>query len=241
MLGKNVEAYVDDMVVTSAGGKNHTEDLLELFDTINKYQLRLNPEKCIFGVNAGKFLGFMLTERGIEANPDKCMAIINMRSPSCIREVQQLTGRMAALARFLAKFEDRGHPYFQCLQKNTKFQWSSECERAFTELKEYLSRPPMLSRPEIGSPLQMYLTVTDHAISSVLVQEREGIQRPVYFVSRLLHGAEKNYPTLEKPALTIVITTRKLRPYFQHFRIILKTDLPIRQVDECVFLPSFNI
>jgi len=210
MLGRNVEAYVDDMVVTSVSGNNHADDLQELFDTINKYQLRLNPEKCVFGVKAGKFLGFMLTERGIEANPDKCMAIINMKSPSCIREVQQLTGRMAALARFLAKSGDKGHPYFQCLQKNNKFQWTPDCEQAFTELKEYLSRPPVLSRPEVGVPLQMYITVTEHAISSVLVQEKEGAQRPIYFVSRLLRGAEKRYPTLEKAALSIVITARKL-------------------------------
>jgi len=206
MLERNVEAYIDDMVVTSVSESSHADDLQELFDTINKYQLRLNPEKCVFGVKAGKFLGFMLTERGIEANPNKCTTIINMKSPSCIREVQQLTGRMVALARFLAKGGDRGHPYFQCLQKNNKFQWTPDCEQAFTELKEYLSRPLVLSRPEVGILLQMYITVTEHAINSVLVQEKEGAQRPIYFVSRLLRVAEKRYPTLEKTALSIVIT-----------------------------------
>ncbi|XP_027905968.1 uncharacterized protein LOC114165580 [Vigna unguiculata] len=203
MLGRNVEAYVDDMVVTSTREGSHADDLQELFDTINKYQLRLSPEKCVFGVKAGKFLGFMLTERGIEANPDKCMTIINMKSPSSVCEVQQLTGRMAALARFLARSGDKGHPYFQCLQKNNKFPWTPDCEQAFTELKEYLCRPPVLSRPELGIPLQMYITVTEYAISSVLVQEKEGAQRPIYFVSRLLRGAEKRYPTLEKAALAI--------------------------------------
>jgi len=112
MLRRNVEAYVDDMVVTSTTRGRHAQDLQELFDIINKYQLNLNPEKCVFGFKAGKFLGFMLIGRGIETNPDKCLAIINMKSPSCLREAQQLTGRMASLARFLAKSSDKGFPYF---------------------------------------------------------------------------------------------------------------------------------
>jgi len=91
MLGRNVQAYVDDMVVTSQKKEQHVADLEELFPTIAKYRLKLNPEKCVFGVEAGKFLGFLLTERGIEANPEKCATIIAMRSP---KEVQQLIGRI---------------------------------------------------------------------------------------------------------------------------------------------------
>jgi len=230
MLGRNVEAYVDDMVVTSTNEKEHSGDLQELFDTINKYHLRLNSEKCVFGVKAKKFLGFMLTERGIEANPDKCATIINMKSPSCVREVQQLTGRMAALARFLAKSGDRGRPYFQCLKKNERFQWTPECEQALLEVKEYLSRPLVMSRPEANLPLLLYIAVTEHAISSVLVQERNGVQRPIYFISRLLHGKESRYPMPEKVALAVVVSARKLRPYFQRFNVIVKMDLPVKQV-----------
>ena len=88
MLGRNVYAYVDDMVVASKDRTRHVADLEELFVTISKYHLKLNPEKCVFGVEAGKFLGFMLTERAIEANPDKCAAIIVMRSPTSVKEVQ---------------------------------------------------------------------------------------------------------------------------------------------------------
>jgi len=98
MLGRNVQAYVDDMVVTSQERGRHTTDLEELFATIAKYRLKLNPEKCVFGVEAGKFLGFLLTERGIKANPDKCVAILAMRSPALVKEMQQLTGRMVALS-----------------------------------------------------------------------------------------------------------------------------------------------
>jgi len=102
MLGRNVQTYVDDMVVTSHERGQHAADLEEPFATISKYRLKLNPEKCVFGVETGKFLGFMLTERGIEANPDKCAAIIAMRSPTSVKEVQQLTERMVALSRFVS-------------------------------------------------------------------------------------------------------------------------------------------
>jgi len=112
MLGKNVQAYVDGMVVTSHERGQHAVDLEELFATISKYRLKLNLEKYVFGVEAGKFLGFMLTERGIEANPDKCATIIAMRSPTSVKEVQQLTGRMAALSRFVSAGGEKGHPYF---------------------------------------------------------------------------------------------------------------------------------
>jgi len=121
MLGRNVQAYVDDMVVTSLEKSRHVTDLEELFVTIAKYKLMLNPEKCIFGVEAGKFLGFLLTERGIEENPDKCAAILVMRSPATVNEVQQLTGRMAALSRFVSASGKKGHSYFQCLKRNNRF------------------------------------------------------------------------------------------------------------------------
>ena len=112
MIGLNVQTYVDDMVVTSQQREQHVEDLEELFTTIGKYRLKLNPEKCVFGVKAGKFLGFILTERGIEANPEKCVAIIAMRNSILVKEVQQLTGRMAALSRFVLAGGDKGHLYF---------------------------------------------------------------------------------------------------------------------------------
>jgi len=101
LIGQNVQVYVDDMVVTSTRSAEHQYDLSELFTTISIYRLKLNPDKCIFGVKAGKFLGFLITKRGIVANPNKCVAIINMRSPSNTKEVQGLTGRMASLSLFL--------------------------------------------------------------------------------------------------------------------------------------------
>ncbi|XP_068487084.1 uncharacterized protein [Phaseolus vulgaris] len=156
MLGRNVQAYVDDMVVTSLEKTKHVADLEELFVTIVRYKLKLNPEKCVFGVEAGKFLGFLLSERGIKANPEKCAAILAMRSPATVKEVQQLTGRMAVLSQFVSASREKGHPYFQCLKRNNRFVWTRECEEAFIKLKEYLASPPVLCKPQVATPLRMY-------------------------------------------------------------------------------------
>jgi hypothetical protein len=96
--------------------------------------MRFNPAKCSFGVQAGKFLGFMLTRRGIEANPEKCQAIINMRSPTSVKEVQQLTGRIAALSRFLSCAGERSCHFFAALKKGERFTWTEQCEEAFGKL-----------------------------------------------------------------------------------------------------------
>ncbi|XP_068500838.1 uncharacterized protein [Phaseolus vulgaris] len=230
MLGRNVQAYVDDMVVTLHDRRQHTTDLEELFATISKYRLKLNPEKCVFGVEAGKFLGFMLTERGIEANPDKCAAIIAMRSPTSVKEVQQLTGGMAALSRFVSAGGEKGHPYFQCLKRNSRFAWTDECEAAFIKLKEYLATPPVLCKPVAGVPLRLYFAVTERAISSVLVQEQDQVQNPIYFVSKALQGPETRYQSLEKAALAVVFSARRLRHYFHSFTVVVMTNLPIQKV-----------
>jgi len=230
MLGRNVQAYVDDMVLTSHERGQHTADLEELFATIARYRLKLNPEKCVFGVEAGKFLGFMLTESRIEANPDKCAAIIAMRSPTSVKEVQQLTGRMAALSRFVSAGGEKGHPYFQCLKRNSCFAWTDECEAAFLKLKEYLATPPVLCKPRAGVPLRLYFAVTEWAIRSVLVQEQDQVQRPIYFVSKALQGPESRYQSLEKAALAVVFSAWRLHHYFHSFTVVAMMNLPIQKV-----------
>jgi len=129
--------------------------------------LKLNPEKCVFGVKVGKFLGFMLTKR--------FAAIIAIRSPTLVKEVQQLTGRMAALSRFVSAGGEKGHPYFQCLKRNSRFTWTDESEAVFLKLKEYLATPPVLCKPRVGVPLRLYFAVTEWAISFVLVQEHDQV------------------------------------------------------------------
>ncbi|XP_016164614.1 uncharacterized protein LOC107607148 [Arachis ipaensis] len=225
-----MEIYVDDMVAKTTQEKSHCDNLKEIFEQIRTYKMRLNPEKCAFGVQGGKFLGFMLTSRGIEANPEKCEAILNMASPRTIKEVQQLAGKVAALSRFLPSASSRSYHFFQTITKNKKFQWTEECEKAFTELKTILSSPPVLQRPDVGKPLYLYLSVSNHSISSALVLETEKAQQPVYFVSRVMQSTEQRYPKIEQLALALVTTTRRLRHYFQSYTVIVRTNQPLRQI-----------
>ncbi|PNY11290.1 gag-pol polyprotein [Trifolium pratense] len=206
------------------------EQIGKMLNSVRKYNMRLNPAKCYFGVQAGKFLGFMLTNRGIEANPEKCQAIIDMRSPSSVKEVQQLTGRITALSRFLSCTGEKAFPFFTYLKKSERFSWTPQCEEAFKQLKEFLASLPILTRLIPGNTLYLYLAVSDRALSSVLVQEVEGEEKPIYFVSRTLRGAEARYQRIERLSLAIVVTARKLRQYFQIHKVVVRADYPIKNV-----------
>uniref|UniRef100_A0A2N9HHU7 Reverse transcriptase domain-containing protein n=1 Tax=Fagus sylvatica TaxID=28930 RepID=A0A2N9HHU7_FAGSY len=175
-IGRNVEVYVDDMLVKSKEEDGHLDDLRETFETLRKYQMKLNPSKCAFGVYSGKFLGFMVSQRGIEANLDKIKAILEMQPPKTTKEVQRLTGRVAALNRFMSRSTDKCLPFFKTLKK--AFEWTDECQQAFEELKKYLTEPPLLSLSKQGEELYLYLAVSLTAVSSALIREEERRQLP---------------------------------------------------------------
>lgn len=134
-----LEAYVDDMVVKSRYKHTHPEDLARCFEIMDQFNLRLNPKKCTFAVQTGKFLGIMTMGKCIEPNPEKVKAIVEMEPPRSVKDMQKLTGRLAALNRFLSKSAEKSLPFFQILKKAETFVWTEECQRAFDELKSYLS------------------------------------------------------------------------------------------------------
>ena len=183
-----MEVYVDDMLVKSLDEERHLDDLQETFDTLRRYNIKLNPSKCAFGVLSGKFLRFMVSHRRIEVNLDKIQAILNMEPPRNIKEVQSLTGRVAALNRFVSKAIDKCLPFFKVLKK--AFEWTDECQKAFQDLKTYLTAAPLLSPSILGEELYLYLAVSPHAVSSVLIREEGKLQKPVYYTSRALRGEE---------------------------------------------------
>ena len=226
-IGRNVEVYVDDMLVKSLDEKKHLDDLKETFDTLRRHQMKLNPSKCAFGVNSGKFLGFMVSQRGIEANPDKIQAILDMEPPKNIKEVQSLIGRVAALNRFVSKTTDKCLPFFKILRK--AFDWTDQCQKAFQDLKVYLTTTPLLSPSIPGEELYLYLAVSPHAVSSALIREERKVQKPVYYTSRALKGAEGRYPLMEKLAFALITASRKLRHYFQAHVIVVMTDHPLKK------------
>jgi hypothetical protein len=140
--------YVDDIVVKTREGSTIVEDLTLVFGKLRATRTKLNPEKCIFGVSAGKLLGFLVSYWGIEANPEKIKAIEVMRPLARIKDIQKLTGSLAALSRFISRLAERALPFFKLLRKSGPFAWTEEAEQAFQELKQHLASLPILVAPE---------------------------------------------------------------------------------------------
>ena len=206
-LGKSIEVYIDHMVVKSKVVSEHVGDLEVIFDILRKHKLRLNASKCSFGIGSGKFLGYMVTHRGIEMSPDQIKAIHNLQPPRNPKEVQKLTGMIAALNRFISKSVDRCRPFYLLINKWKVFEWSEDYALTFQQLKEYLFRLPIMSRPEADEVLSAYIAVTPHAVSLVLIQIDGGIRRLVYYVNKSLHEVEVHYLPLEKAILAVVHAT----------------------------------
>uniref|UniRef100_A0A2N9IK88 RNase H type-1 domain-containing protein n=1 Tax=Fagus sylvatica TaxID=28930 RepID=A0A2N9IK88_FAGSY len=228
LLGKTIEVYIDDMVVKSVRSTDHVQDLRQVFRILRTHNLKLNASKCAFGVSSGKFLGFMVTQHGIETNPDQIAAIQGLQPPKNVREVRRLTGMAAALNRFISKSAEKCRPFFDLIKKGKNFVWSEESNRAFEQLKKYLSEPALLSSPKDGEPLYVYLAASEKAVSVAIIRNDSGEQRPVYYTSKTMNGAETRYLPLEKSALTLFITAKKLPHYFQAHTMIILTSLPLK-------------
>ena len=222
-----MKVYVDDILVKSIDEEKHLDDLQETFDTLRRYNMKLNLSKCAFGVLSGKYLGFMVSHRGIEANPDKIQAILNIEPPRNIKEVQSLTGQVVALNKFVSKATDKCLPFFKVLKK--AFEWTDECQKAFQDLKTYLSTAPLLSPSIPGEELYLYLVVSLHTMSSVLIGEEGKIQKLVYYTSQVLRGVEGQYLMMEKLAFALVMASWKLRHYFQAHAINVLTNHPLKK------------
>jgi hypothetical protein len=234
-LNENVEAYVDDVVVKTRNSSTLIADLEETFASLREYRWKLNPNKCVFGVPSGKLLGFIISHRGIKANPE-ISAITSIKAPTCIKDVQKLTGCMAALNRFISKLGERGLPFFKLLKHQEKFVWTPEVDQALAQLKDFLSKPPVLTARRKGEQLLLYLAATTHVVSTAIIVERQEdghaypIQHPVYFVSDVLSESKARYQPVQKLLYAVLITSRKLRHYFQEYSISVVTDYPLGDI-----------
>jgi dsDNA-binding SOS-regulon protein len=224
---------VDDVVVKTRNSDTLIVDLEETFASLREYRWKLNPNMCVFGVPSGKLLGFIMNHRGIEANPEKIFAITSMKAPTCIKDVQKLTGCMAALNRFISKLGERGLPFFKLLKHQEKFAWTTEADQALAQLKDFLSKPPVLTAPRKKEQLLLYLATTTHVVSTAIVVERQEddhtypVQRPVYFVSEVLSESKARYQPVQKLQYAVLITSQKLRHYFQEYSISVITNYPL--------------
>jgi hypothetical protein len=172
-MGRNAEAYIDDIVVKTRESCTFIEDLEETFANLRKVNIKLNPAKCTFGMPSGKLLGFLMSHHGIEVNPDKVKAIEEMCPPRNLKEMQRLAGCMAALGRFIARSGEKALPFFKLMKRTEKFEWTLEADKAFAELKRYLTSPPIMVAPTFHEPLLLYIAATLRTASAILVVERD--------------------------------------------------------------------
>jgi hypothetical protein len=170
-IGRNIEVYLDDIAIKSAKADSLLDDLRETFANLDRYSIKLNPKKCSFGVPTGQLLGYLISERGIEGNPEKIQAIINMQLPKTLRHVQQLTGRLAALNRFISKLAKKALPFYRLLRKTDRFTWTAEAQATFDNLKHHLSTSLVLVTPREKEPMLLYIAATNQVVSSALVIE----------------------------------------------------------------------
>ncbi|KAM1935762.1 hypothetical protein ACFX15_019768 [Malus domestica] len=232
MLHKNVECYVDDVVVKTKKRSDHLKDLRVVFERLRKYNLKMNPLKCAFGVTSGKFLGFVVKHRGIEVDQSKIKAIQNMPEPRNMHELKSLQGRLAFIRRFISNLAGRCQPFSRLMKKDVPFVWDEACHNAFESIKKYLSSPPVLGAPVPGKPLILYIAAQESSVGALLAQENEFQKEgALYYLSRTLTGAELNYSPIEKMCLALVFAIQKLRHYMHAYTIhlVAKAD-PVKYV-----------
>ncbi|GJR80286.1 reverse transcriptase domain-containing protein [Tanacetum coccineum] len=199
-IGRNLEVYVDDLVIKSRTEEEIIRDITKTFKTLREINMKLNPRKCSFGMQEGMFLGYKVNTGGLKVCTEESDAVLSFPSPRCLKDVQKLNGKLA-----------RGR---SSLQTN----------------EELIAELPMLTAPKEKEELIVYLAAAKEAISAVLMTDREGKQVPVYFVSRALRGPEINYTPMEKLVLALLSASKRLKRYFQAHTIVVITDQPIKQL-----------
>jgi hypothetical protein len=185
-IGRTVETYVDDIVVKTRKASDLLSDLETTFKCLKAKGVKLNPEKCVFRAPRGMLLGFIVSERGIEANPEKIAAITNMGPIKDLKGVQRVMGCLAALSRFISRLGERGLPLYRLLRKPERFTWTPEAEEALGNLKALLTSAPILVPPAAGEALLIYVAATTQVVSVAIVPRHPRLS------PRVRHCASRN-------------------------------------------------
>jgi len=235
MMHKEIDVYVDDMIAKSKSEEEHLANLRKLFERLRKFKLKLNPAKCNFGVRFGKLLGFIVSQKGIEVDPDKVRAILEMPHPCMEKEIRGFLGRLNYFVRFISQLTSTCEPIFKLLRKNQTKEWNEDCQVAFEKIKQYLQEPPILRPPVPGRPLILYLTVLDGSMGCVLGQHDETGKKEyaIYYLSKRFTDCEQRYSILEWTCCALVWAAHRLRQYMlSHTTLLISKMDPIKYIFE---------
>jgi hypothetical protein len=215
LIGGILEVYIDNVVVKSVGFSEHLADLRVLFERVRKYKLKMNPMKCAFCVLVGKFLGFVVHESGIQIDEKKIESIKKLKELVCKRGVQKLPGKINYLRRFISNLASKVESFLPLirLKHEGEFMWGAEQREAFEKIKQYLTSPPVLKAPKAGEAFRLYIAAQEHVIGIVLMQQEDGKEFVVAYLSRRLVDAETRYEFVEKLCLSLYYVCTKLRHY----------------------------
>ena len=207
-----VKVYVDDMIVKSKDREGHIPALRKFFERIWFYKLRLNPKKCTIEVTSGKLLGFMVSQRGIEVDPKKIKAIVEIKPPRTEKEIQGFLGRIQYINKFIAQLTMTCEPIFRLLKKEVPTVWNEKFQEAFEKIKSYLMKPPILVLLVPEKPLLLYLTTTDTTMGALLAQYLEETRKEnaICYIRKKMFPYEEKYSPLEKTCVALVWATYKL-------------------------------
>ncbi|XP_062013819.1 uncharacterized protein LOC133730203 [Rosa rugosa] len=230
LIGHTVKVYIDDIVVKSAKTQNHLADLRQTFVRMRAHKLKMNPDKCLFGVSTGMFLGFVVHKKGIEIDKNKAKAIMDAPAPSTKKELQSFLGKVYFLRRFISNSAGKIQPFSSLLRikAEDEFVWKPEHQAAFDLLKQYLSNPPVLVPPVRGRPLKLYISASENSIGSLLAQDNDnGKECVVHYLSRILTDVETRYTPIERLCLALFFSAIRLRHYMlpSVVQVISKTNL----------------
>lgn len=223
-LEPHVFVYLDDIIVVSPTLKSHLQHLGEVFRRLRESKLRINPDKCRFGVNELKYLGHVVTREGVHTDPAKIEAVARIPAPRNIREIRQFVGMLSWYRRFIPRFSERARPLTCLTGKRAKWKWAQEEEDAFLDLKKALTTTPVLACPDFAEIFTLQTDASSTGLGAVLTQTLDGHERVIAYASRTLNKAEQNYSVTEKECLAVVWGIRKLRAYLEGYRFIVLTD-----------------
>jgi hypothetical protein len=225
-----MQVYIDDIVIKSASKDDHLGHLKKSFERTRKCGLKMNPLKCAFGVHAGDFLGFVVHKKGIEINQNKTKAIMETQPPTTKKQLQSLLGKINFLRRFISNLSGKAHPFSPLLrkQKGDQFHWGQDQQKAFEDIKNYLSNPPTLIPPIRNKSMKLYIAASDSTIGSMLAQKDENnVEKAIYYLSRVLNDAETRYSDIEKLCLCLYFSCNKLKHYIKPIEVYIYSHFDV--------------